>query len=130
SPGGRAVAPIAPAWRLGRAFFAFRDHAGRHGPRGRTRLAWQLPNSYLGPHQRGGRGRQKRINRRLADLFAQGITGNDKAALAVKPPGRRYWRHGAAAGACFNRSPQQEVYWPAAGRLAGPGLWHTLGGPD
>ena len=64
------------AWRRGRALFHLRDSQGRHGRPGAVYLAWQLPNEYTGPHAALPRGRQKRLNRALADLFHDGMTGN------------------------------------------------------
>jgi hypothetical protein len=79
-----AIGPLAGAadeheiaWRRGRALFHLRDDAGRFGRPGAVYLAWQLPNEYTGPHAALPRGRQKRLNRALADLFHNGMTGND-----------------------------------------------------
>ena len=64
------------AWRRGRALFHFCDIKGRHGRPGAVYLAWQLPNEYTGPHATLPRGRQKRLNRAIADLLLDGMTGN------------------------------------------------------
>ena len=64
------------AWRRGRSLFRLRDDKGRYGRPGAVYLAWQLPNEYTGPHDTLSRGRMKRLNRALADLFHDGITGN------------------------------------------------------
>jgi len=66
------------AWKHGRALFLFKDKNGRLGKPGTTYTAWQLPNNYFGPHDRQAKGRQKRINKELVDLFMKGMTGNDK----------------------------------------------------
>ena len=78
-----AIGPLAAAvdekevaWRRGRALFHLRDTKGRHGRPGAVYLAWQLPNEYVGPHATLPHGRQKRLNRALADLFHDGMTGN------------------------------------------------------
>ncbi len=78
-----AVGPLAGAadehevaWRRGRALFHLRDDKGRYGRPGAVYLAWQLPNEYTGPHAPLPRGHQKRLNRALADLFHNGMTGN------------------------------------------------------
>ena len=64
------------AWQKGPAAFTWREtKKGRHEGSARF-LAWQLPNSYHGPHARLGRGRQKRHNKALADLLNQGTAGN------------------------------------------------------
>ncbi len=64
------------AWQRGRALFRLHDRRGRHGRPGAVYLAWQLPNEYTGPHATLPRGRRKRLNRSLADLFHDGMTGN------------------------------------------------------
>ena len=66
------------AWGHGRALFRLKDYGGRHGRPGAVYLAWRLPNAYglARGHQTCPKGRQKRINRRLADLFTKGMTGN------------------------------------------------------
>jgi hypothetical protein len=71
------------AWRRGHALFHLRDEAGRFGRPGAVYLAWQLPNEYIGPHATLPRGRQKRLNRALADLFHDGMTGNGEPELRV-----------------------------------------------
>jgi hypothetical protein len=85
-----AIGPLAGAadehevaWRRGRALFHLRDDAGRFGRPGAVYLAWQLPNEYTGPHAALPRGRQKRLNRALADLFHDGMTGNGEPELRV-----------------------------------------------
>ena len=78
------------AWRRGRALFHYRDIKGRHGRPGAVYLAWQLPNEYTGPHATLPRGRQKRLNRALADLFLDGMTGNgEKQGVRGQGPGAR-----------------------------------------
>ncbi len=64
------------AWERGRAMFRLRDREGKYGRPGAVYLAWQLPNEYTGPHATLPRGRMKRLNRALADLFHDGMTGN------------------------------------------------------
>ena len=76
-----AVAEQEAAWQHGSATFHLVDKQGKHGKAGATYIAWQLPNNYVGPHQRLTRGRQKQINRELADLFMQGITGNGRCKI-------------------------------------------------
>ncbi|MBP9503080.1 MAG: hypothetical protein KBF17_13045, partial [Candidatus Promineofilum sp.] len=73
------------AWRRGRALFHLHDRPGKFGRPGTTYLAWQLPNEYTGPHAVLPRGRMKRLNRALADLFHNGMTGNGEPP-AVAPP--------------------------------------------
>jgi hypothetical protein len=123
------------AWERGRAVFLVTDHAGRAGPRGTTYTAWQLANSYRGPHERQPKGRQKRINRKLADLFMKGMTGNgERAHQSHLPKGdgvRRFFDNGAAAASRYNRGPDSDIYWPCRPRTAPSGgqrceLWHWL----
>src|SRR5690606_38158976 len=38
------------AWQHGRAVFVLKDRNGIHGEKGAEYVAWQLPNSYAGPH--------------------------------------------------------------------------------
>lgn len=82
------------AWRQGRALFRLTDYHGQQGAPGATYLAWRLPNTY-GP-ARGRRprpkGRQKRINRQLADLFTKGMTGDER-----QPIEKRFFGGAAAA---------------------------------
>ncbi|WP_374689439.1 hypothetical protein, partial [Promineifilum sp.] len=100
------------AWRRGRALFRLRDRAGRHGRPGAVYLAWQLPNEYTGPHATLPRGRQKRLNRALADLFHDGMTGNGEPQ-----PTRRFY--GTAKAAALARH-ERERYW----RGRGGGVWY------
>jgi len=133
------------AWRRGRALFHLRDARGRLGRPGAVYLAWQLPNEYTGPHATLPRGRQKRLNRALADLFHDGMTGNGEtpggsiqysvfsgqysvdscqlSAVGGRPPAvgpRRFY--GAAKAALLARH-DGERYW------RGPeGKWHYYEG--
>jgi hypothetical protein len=116
--------------KQGQALFTFNDNKGKQGSPGKQYLAWQLPNSYIGPHQPAPLGRQKRINRELADLFMQGMTGNGEEMVncaAVRR--RRFQTNGAQAARQFNQNSQHDLYWPR--QLGGNGrtqLWHLLPG--
>jgi len=66
------------AWKQGTAAFRFTDSRGTVGREGVSYTAWQLPNNYQGPHDKLPKGKLKRINRELADLFMKGMTGNGK----------------------------------------------------
>jgi hypothetical protein len=113
----------------GRALFTFTDEKGKHGPAGREYLAWQLPNSYIGPHTAAPQGRRKRINRELADLFMQGMTGNDQELIApARQPRRRFQANGALAAKQFNRDGASDLYWPQTGGNGRAQLWHLLPG--
>ena len=107
------------AWTHGPASFAWRAGSLRRGETEGRYLAWQLPNSYEGPHTRLGRGRQKRQNKALADLLPLGTAGNGQSLGDVSC--RRYFQHARAAAARFGRSGHS-LYW----RSAQPGVWHCL----
>jgi hypothetical protein len=96
------------AWQRGRALFRLRDEEGRYGRPGAVYLAWQLPNEYTGPHAALPRGRQKRLNRALADLFHDGMTGNGEQAASGK------WRvasgETAVSGSVISRSVFSKQY--------------------
>ncbi len=107
------------AWRRGRALFNLTDREGRYGRPGCTYLAWQLPNEYAGPHARLARGRMKRINRALADLLVNGMTGNSERQ-ALRPVGRRFCGNAKTAAVADRKRPSgQDLYW-----RAGEGAWH------
>ena len=119
--GAAATAEQAQAqgWERGRALFQFYDGLGQQGRPGRTYLAWQLPNSYGRCHRLSPRGRQKRINRELADLFDKGMTGNDPEAIE-----RRYFVSGKQA---VQGGTQQDIYWQIDGQSAhSGGLWRVF----
>ena len=100
------------AWRQGRALFRLTDHTGKQGKPGTTYLAWQLPNNYAGPHHRQSKGQQKHINRKLTDLFMQGITGNEQWTVKgsdVRHP-RRFYDNGRSAAKAYN-SDNRDIYW-------------------
>jgi hypothetical protein len=124
------------AWKRGRALFHLHDPRGRFGRPGAVYLAWQLPNEYTGPHDTLPRGRQKRLNRALADLFHDGMTGNgEKAQFGIRNyesgitnssggaddsrMGRRRY-HGNARAAFAGRD-EGEKYWRCGG------VWHWNG---
>jgi hypothetical protein len=126
-----AVDPQAWAWERGRSLFTVIDHDGRHGRPGAAYLAWRLPNDYTGPHARLSRGRLKRINRRIAGLLTNGMTGNvnpasdargrdsqryyedGKSAASARQAGERYWRTGDAG--TWHWWPEDSGRWPADG---------------
>jgi hypothetical protein len=115
------------AWFHGPASFTWQDRRrGRveYGPR---RLAWQLPNSYHGPHARVGRGRRKRQNKTLAVLLHTGTAGNDRQT--EDDVIRRYFADARAASRAYTRENDTDlhtaVYWPSVTA----GLWHCLWHP-
>jgi hypothetical protein len=107
------------AWQQGQASFSWRDHNGKFTKPDQTILAWQLPNSYTGPHQQRPRGRQKQFNRKLADLFTIGKTGNDQSPVEMKP--KRYFNAAKSASLAQARSGTA-VYWQG-GRS---GSWYYM----
>lgn len=111
----------ARAWEQGQATFQFKDFKGAQGPQGKSYVAWQLPNSYVGPHAPQPKGRQKRINQTLTDLFMQGMTGNDQR-LSVT---RRFFDNGRFAAKSYSRNPEQDHYWRGHGN-ANYQLWQVM----
>ena len=118
------------AWQHGRAIFRLTDRKGKHGPAGATYLAWQLPNSYEGPHQTLPIHRQKRTNRRLADLFIKGRTGNGETTLAARPRPRhrRFYQDGRRAVRGYLGTPAADAYWPGHTDSRRGRIWHLLPG--
>lgn len=117
------------SWQQGMAVFVLADKRGQQGPPGRRYLAWQLPNSYQGPHARFSRGRNRRRNRQLADLCIYGDAGNGQGKTAAGRRGRRYVGNGATAVRQRRRNPAAQFYWRAASRGRRAGLWYLLA-PD
>ena len=123
------------AWQHGRAVFRFKDRKGVIGKSGQDYLARQLPNSYDGPHEVQSKGYQWRVNRQLADLLNEGITGNgrlanekDEAETASRT--RVFYRNGSKAAEVYNRDPDQDLYWQSRSGRTGSNnrfrIWHTL----
>jgi len=105
------------AWQQGTAVFQLRDYHGQQGQPGRCYLAWQLPNSYVGPHPRRPKGRQKRINRALKDLVTKGTPGNIEETGEAQPTNRskRYYALARDAVRVASRKPGRQVYWRETG---------------
>ncbi len=120
------------AWQHGRAVFRFTDFSGKIGNRGVCYTGWQLPNNYFGPHAQQSKGRQKRMNRELADLFMKGMTGNGKELIQCYQTSdpterRRFYDSGLLAATSYNRSPNRDHYWRNRARRSRHGhLWHVL----
>jgi hypothetical protein len=93
------------AWQQGQALFHLQDGRGQQGAAGTTYLAWQLPNSYEGPHAQQSPSSRKRINRELADLWHKGTTGNGESVIE-----KRFFGNGQLAATAYNRA-EREVYW-------------------
>ena len=110
------------SWQRGGALFKFVDKNGRFGPKQKTYLAWQLPNSYVGPHEQAAHGRQRQINHQLTDLVHKGAQGNGE--LPIK---KTFFDHGKDA---VHSSQKQDLlghttYWPA-GKCTSYSLWHLF----
>ncbi|MDX1417265.1 MAG: hypothetical protein R3293_23865 [Candidatus Promineifilaceae bacterium] len=104
------------AWQKGPACFPWHDHQALHGSTTAVFLAWQLPNSYNGPHEQRSNGNRKKFNRQLADLSHKGMTGNGRPALE-----QLYCATAKAAVISANNS-EAAVYW----RGNRPQLWHVI----
>ncbi len=119
--GGKAseMAQEEAAWQHGQATFRLNDKNGVQGTKNQSYVAWQLPNSYTGPHRLQPKGQQKRINQALSDLFMQGMTGNGQ-----RPIEKRFYGHGRAAAQAYNRGVDHDIYW-YDGRVH---IWHCLEG--
>ncbi|MCC6606787.1 MAG: hypothetical protein IT327_26515 [Anaerolineae bacterium] len=117
------------AWQQGRALFELKDYLGQQGKKGKTYLAWQLPNSYRGQHRPRPRGRQKRINRKLKDLVMKGMPGNDEGTNKTQKPEKVYFPNGKLAAKAYGRDPERDLYWKrhrsGNGRFS---VWQQLGG--
>ncbi|MCB8980763.1 MAG: hypothetical protein H6657_25410 [Ardenticatenaceae bacterium] len=117
------------AWQQGRALFELKDYLGQQGKKGKTYLAWQLPNSYRGQHRHRPRGRQKRINRELKDLVMQGMPGNSETTRKSRQVEKLYFPNGKLAIKVYGRYPERELYWQR--HKTGNGhfsVWQQLGG--
>lgn len=99
------------AWVQGPSLFALKDYHGRQGKKGKTYLAWQLPNSYWGRHQQRPKGRQKRINRELQDLVMKGMPGNSERTAGAQQLAKVYYPNGKLAARAYGRDPGRELYW-------------------
>ena len=110
-------------WEQGRAVFIMKDRNGRYGSPNQTYAAWQLPNSYSGPHRRCGRGRQRKMNRQLVDLVQTGMRGNGQHQQIS----RRYFRNGKTAVLQHKAST---TYWPNQRQNGGrtTAYWHVVNG--
>lgn len=116
------------AWAKGQALFELKDYRGQQGRKGKTYLAWQLPNSYSGQHRHRPRGRQKRINRKLKDLVMKGMPGNVGGTNGTRQPEKIYYPNGKLAAKAYGRDAERELYWKryrtGTGRFE---VWQQLG---
>lgn len=115
----------------GHAIFQLEDRQGKFGAAGESYVAWQMPNSYAGPHAPQTSACKKRINRRLADLLNEGITGNGEQQVeghtsGDKRPPTRYYEHGGAASRAYNQHAGNDHFWRAAVVCGRYKVWHIL----
>ena len=110
------------AWRHGPALFPFTDFRGKQGKAGQTYHAWQLPNTYFGPHAHLGRGHGRHHNRQLADLRHRGDVGNGQRVERV----RRYFGNGAEVGNGWGKCGRGVVYWPGKKARMGVVVWWVM----
>jgi hypothetical protein len=99
------------AWRQGQALFTLKDYRGYQGKKGRTYLAWQLPNSYIGEHAHRPRGRQRRINRKLKDLVIKGMPGNVERRNEARRLKKSYFPTKERAAKVHERNSERALYW-------------------
>ncbi len=114
------------AWQQGHAAFRFKDVKGLQGKVGCEYVAWQLPNSYAGPHQRQGKRQRQRMNKRLVDLLNKGIVGNNQFMenRADSPTfERRYFANGRFAHQALRTADRTPKYCPNQTRA---GFWYDL----
>jgi hypothetical protein len=99
------------AWRQGGALFELKDYRGYQGEKGKTYLAWQLPNSYIGEHAHRPRGRQRRINRKLKDLVTRGMPGNVERRNEARRLKQSYFPTKERAAKVHERNSERALYW-------------------
>lgn len=110
----------ARAWHHGSAVFDFIDHHGRQGPEKRHYVAWWLPNSYQGCHERAPKGRMKKVNRQI-DLVNEQARGNGLRTRLFHPDGS------TAARAHRRSQAGLDMYWfNERGRRKPYKLWYTF----
>ena len=114
----------AATW-VGHVAFEFQDFTGRIGPAGLKYVAWRLPNAYGAVHAQCGRGRARKINRRLRkeqsanglyvttsdDLVMQRARGNGDGAANLRTYNRVYFDSGTATANGYLRV-ERSVWCP------------------
>ncbi|MCP4421562.1 MAG: hypothetical protein GY805_33540, partial [Chloroflexi bacterium] len=116
------------AWSQGQALFELKDYRGEQGKKGKTYLAWQLPNTYVGQHQKRPKGRQKRINRKLNDLVMKGMPGNVVGTSEQQKSEKVYYPNGKLAAKAYDRDSEWALYWKRHGTRNGRfEIWQQLG---
>lgn len=110
---GRKLTPTAleeTAWQRGQAAFVYTDYAGEFGVANGRYLAWQLPNSYQGPHQQAHSGRQRKTNRRMKKPQLQNLVEIGAQGNREFKDGQLYHANGSEAVQALRRT--EESYWP------------------
>ena len=103
------------AWEHGRAAFVLTDYKGKQGRKGGRYNAWRLPNSYQIKLERANKGRQRKINAKLAaDLVTNGARGNGGSGID-----RLFHPDGKQAARAAQRQPGQDAFWPTFQGKAG-----------
>ena len=106
------------SWQRGQAIFTITDYRGIYGRKGAKYLAWQLSNSYQGPHSRCSRNKRKHLNRNFG-LVIDREQGNDAAIKRI------YCANGHDAARQWNRDNRRRIYWQSKQRFQDQ-WWHVL----
>lgn len=107
----------------GNATFKLKDYQGKIGRPNQEYVAWQLPNSYSGPHAQRPKGqRQRRLNDGLAALRDRSTAGNGR------PERKRYFGNGKEAGKSYNRDSEKDCLWPGRETAKGKQIWWCISG--
>lgn len=110
------------AWTQGGAIFDFIDHHGRQGPAKRHYIAWHLPNSYTGCHDKLPKGRQRKINKRI-DLVNKRARGNGAGVGRIK---HVFYDGAVKAVKAHERDSEKDAYWHSETRhWKHKGLWYV-----
>ncbi|MBP8000672.1 MAG: hypothetical protein KA314_14170 [Chloroflexi bacterium] len=87
--------------------FPFTDFRGKKGNAGQTYHAWQLPNTYFGPHAHLGAAADATIIANWQTCDTKG-TRNGRVGDLVQ----RYFGNGASAGKGWMKCGRGVAYWP------------------
>lgn len=110
------------AWEHGPASFTITDFDGRQGSKNGRYNAWRLPNSYILKLKAAPKGRQQKINAKLADLVNTGAQGNGNSGVS-----RIFHPDGKTAAKAAYRQSGINTYWPI-GKSNQAQLWGVIGG--
>ncbi len=120
------------AWKHGQAVFQISDKERKQGKSGQQFLAWQLPNSYVGPHKVASGNQRKRVNKKLTDLLHQGTVGNGQfenadAGLLEFISERCYCENGRFAAQAYKKNRSADIYWINQQKSRSQAhFWHLL----